>query len=99
MLPMRVSQKTIDILTNLARIHFGEDAQVRLFGSRTNDLARGGDIDIQVVAPDSTYRDEVSFLVDVERLLDERVDLRVQRGEMLLIDEIARKEGVLLNGR
>ena len=95
---MRVSRKTIDILTNLARIHFGEAAQVRLFGSRTNDSARGGDIDIQVIAPDSTYRDEVSFLVDVERQLDERVDLRVQRGEKLLIDEIACKEGVLLNG-
>lgn len=99
MLYMRVSQKTIDILTNLVRIHFGENAEMRLFGSRTDDLARGGDIDIQVVAPDATYRDEVSFLVDVERQLDERVDLRVQRGEKLLIDEIAHKEGVLLNGR
>ncbi|MFI4939462.1 MAG: nucleotidyltransferase domain-containing protein [Burkholderiales bacterium] len=95
---MRISDRTISILTDLARIHFGESAQVRLFGSRANDNARGGDIDIQIIAPNSTYRDEISYLVDVEQQLDERVDLRVQRDGPLLIDEIAAKEGILLHG-
>ena len=95
---MRVSNKTIAVLTDLARTHFGEAAQVRLFGSRTNDQARGGDIDIQIVAPNSTYRDEIAFLVNAERELDQRVDLRVQRGDRLLIDEIAFKEGIILSG-
>lgn len=96
---MRVSKETVAVLTDIARTHFGESAEVRLFGSRTKDNARGGDIDIQVIAPSSTYRDEISFLVEVERRLDERVDLRVQRAEKLLIDEIAYKEGILLDGR
>lgn len=95
---MRVSGKTVSILIDLARRYFGESAQVRLFGSRTNDQARGGDIDVQIIAPNSIYRDEIAFLVEVERQLDERVDVRVERGDRLLIDEIARKEGVLLNG-
>jgi predicted nucleotidyltransferase len=95
---MRISDKTVATLINLAKVHFGNDAEVRLFGSRTNDAIRGGDIDIQVIAPNSSYRDEISFLVDVERDLDERVDLRVQRGSGLLIDKIARDKGVLLNG-
>ena len=95
---MRISDKTVATLINLTKIHFGNDAEVRLFGSRANDAIRGGDIDIQVIAPNSTYRDEISFLVDVERDLDERVDLRVQRGSCLLIDRIARDKGVLLNG-
>ncbi len=95
---MRLTSNTIAILTNLTRKHFGDTAEVRLFGSRTNDSLRGGDIDIQIVAPNSTFRDEVLFLVDVESLLDERVDLRVQRGEPLMIDKIAFNEGILLNG-
>jgi len=96
---MRLSKETVAVLTNLAKTHFGESAPVRLFGSRTNDQARGGDIDIQIIAPNSTYRDEIAFLVDVERQLDERVDLRVQREDHLLIDEIAGQEGILLNGK
>lgn len=95
---MRVSDKTIAILTGLARTYFGDSAQVRLFGSRTNDKARGGDIDIQIIAPNSSYHDEIAFLAGVERELDERVDLRVQRGSSLLIDQIATQNGVLLNG-
>lgn len=95
---MRVSNKTVAILIELARTYFGESVPVRLFGSRTKDSARGGDIDIQIIAPDSTYRDEIAFLVEAERRLDERVDLRVQRGDRLLIDEIAYEEGILLNG-
>ena len=95
---MRISDRTIEILTKLAKTHFGDAAQVRLFGSRTNDHARGGDIDIQIVAPDSSYRDEISFLVSVEQQLDERVDLRVQRSSKLLIDDLAVQEGILLHG-
>lgn len=95
---MRLSTTAIAVLTELARKHFGEAAEVRLFGSRTDDSLRGGDIDIHVIAPASTFRDEISFLVDVERLLDERVDLRVQCGAPLLIDKIATDDGILLNG-
>jgi predicted nucleotidyltransferase len=95
---MRISDKTVTILIGLTKKYFGEDAQVRLFGSRSNDNARGGDIDIQIIAPNSTYRDEISFLVEVEQQLDERVDLRVQRNSKLLIDDIALKEGILLHG-
>lgn len=95
---MRISDSTIATLATLSRKYFGENAQLRLFGSRANDKARGGDIDIQIIAPNATFRDEISFLAEVDQQLDERVDLRVQRNEKLLIDEIAMKNGVLLNG-
>ncbi|MBI4996183.1 MAG: nucleotidyltransferase domain-containing protein [Rhodocyclales bacterium] len=95
---MRLANETITLLANLAKLHFGESAELRLFGSRADDRARGGDIDLHVVAPNSSYRDEIAFLVDVEGRLDERVDLRVQRGEELLIDRLAHKNGIILNG-
>jgi predicted nucleotidyltransferase len=95
---MRIASDTIALLANLAKRHFGASAEVRLFGSRTNDVARGGDIDLHVVAPDSSFRDEIAFLVDVEGQLGERIDLRVQRGEQLLIDRLAHDKGILLNG-
>jgi hypothetical protein len=95
---MRISDKTAHILTSLAKKHFGEDVPVRLFGSRTNDHLRGGDIDLHIIAPKSTFRDELSFLADVECQLDERVDLRVLRDSSLFIDQIAINEGILLQG-
>ncbi len=95
---MRISQASIATLTALSQKYFGEDAPLRLFGSRLNDQARGGDIDIQIVAPHATFQDEILFLAEADQQLDERIDLRVQRAEQLLIDEIALKHGVLLNG-
>jgi hypothetical protein len=96
---MRISDKTAHVLTSLAKKHFGEGVPVRLFGSRKHDHLRGGDIDIHIIAPKSTFRDELSFLADVECQLDERVDLRVLRDSTLLIDQVAIQEGILLSGR
>ena len=95
---MRISEQTANILTSLAKKHFGDDAPVRLFGSRTNDNVRGGDIDIHIIAPKSSFRDELSFLAEVEGQLDERVDLRVLRDVTLFIDQVAINEGILLHG-
>ena len=67
---MRISDKTATVLFNLAKKYFGHDAPVRLFGSRVDDSVRGGDIDIHIVAPNATYRDEISFLADAEGQLD-----------------------------
>ena len=57
---MRLSANVATVLTRLAKKHFGEEAKVRLFGSRVDDSARGGDIDLQIFAPNSTYRDEIA---------------------------------------
>ncbi len=43
---MRLSQFQIDTINKLARKYFGEDTTVYLFGSRTDDHLKGGDIDL-----------------------------------------------------
>lgn len=43
---MRLSQFQIDSINKLAIKYFGKDTIVYLFGSRTDDTKKGGDIDL-----------------------------------------------------
>ena len=43
---MRLTPTQATIIREAVHRHFGEDADVRLFGSRTDDSKRGGDIDL-----------------------------------------------------
>ena len=51
---MRLSQKTQKIIRDTVQEAFGVEATVKLFGSRINDDARGGDIDLLVELPSIT---------------------------------------------
>lgn len=79
---------------------FGDGAVVRLFGSRTDDARRGGDIDLHVeVAPgadwfDRSIRLRSLLFMDLEREVDVVVE---RRGEpMRLIDRVAKRHGIVL---
>lgn len=43
---MRPSQEAIDVILSAVRDLAGSNARLRLFGSRVDDAARGGDIDL-----------------------------------------------------
>lgn len=81
-----------------ARI-FGDDAEVRLFGSRLDDDARGGDIDLYIEAegtPVQLLDRELQLQASLMRRLGERrIDIVVHpRGrEPRPIDEHARRTG------
>lgn len=45
---MRLQPQQIDIIKQLTRDIFGQRAVVRLFGSRLDDAARGGDVDLHI---------------------------------------------------
>ncbi len=62
---MRVTTDQINILKNLACRYFGEDAELWLFGSRTDDRKKGGDYDFFI---------ETS-LNDADRIIESRIDL------------------------
>jgi predicted nucleotidyltransferase len=48
---MRLNSRQIDVIQQTVSELTGEDATVRLSGSRTDDTARGGDIDLLVEIP------------------------------------------------
>jgi len=47
---MRLTAKEVDAIKASAREAFGQDAVVRLFGSRVDDRLEGGDVDLHIEA-------------------------------------------------
>lgn len=98
---MRLSPAYVDAIKAAARETFGDDAVVRLFGSRVDDAARGGDIDLHVeAAPAVADLDhEAHFRTLVWQRLDEpQIDVVVAaRGATpRWIDRAAHRDGVVL---
>lgn len=96
---MRISNDIAAIIRDTAAELFG--APVRLFGSRLDDTARGGDIDLYVetdLATEEAEKRRLRMLARLARRLgDRKIDLVVKTpdGE-LPIHAIARREGVVL---
>lgn len=101
-IPMRLNPQHVAAIKQLAIEQFGVGVRVRLFGSRVDDAARGGDVDLLV---------ELDTPVDEPGLASARFSVRVSRAingrkvDVLLaapnlrtqsIHEVARREGVLL---
>ena len=77
-----------------------EDAKIFLFGSRTDDTKKGGDIDLFVQTQKNiTLRDELKILARMEfRGIERKIDLIIQSPASIhqkLFETIA-KEGILL---
>jgi len=52
------------------------DAQIRLFGSRTDDQRKGGDIDLLIISKKLKYRDKLILRYRLkEKLGDRKIDL------------------------
>ena len=86
---MRLSARSAAIITELARKHFGPDASVYLFGSRTDDALRGGDIDLYIEVPQELgekFRMEKAFSAELQRALGEqKIDVIVRDGKSALL--------------
>jgi predicted nucleotidyltransferase len=71
---MRLTERQKVIIQGSAEKIFGKHLEVFLFGSRTNDQLKGGDIDLLIKAEalEMTARNKVLFLVDLKKHLGER---------------------------
>jgi predicted nucleotidyltransferase len=75
------------------------DAQIYLFGSRTDDAKRGGDIDILVIGEDRKSLSDLRTIRILlkEQLGDQRIDLLYQQKNQLTpFAELAKMEGIAL---
>lgn len=99
---MRLSQTCQQRIKALTQEIFGPEAHVKVFGSRVNDQAKGGDLDLLVITPLPVGRPAVmasKLAVKVSRLLEGRkVDVLIDSPslERKPIHETANQQGVSL---
>ena len=99
---MRLTDDHQQTIRQLTAETFGSHARVRLFGSRVDDTARGGDVDLLVELDDPVAQPAVqaSLLeVRLSRVFDGRkVDVVVLAPNLKRqpIHEVAQRQGVLL---
>lgn len=95
-----IQKKTI---RDTLKRHFGPTTQIRLFGSRTDDDAKGGDIDLyiepDIQSPDLIVEAKLNALVELHQALgDQKIDLIIRRkeGPELPIHQHAKATGLSL---
>jgi uncharacterized protein len=72
---MRLSAFEADTIKKAIHRRFGDSSRVILFGSRTDDLRRGGDIDLLVETPATAaeaFQHKLEALTDMQLVLGER---------------------------
>ena len=99
---MRLTPSQIEMIRNTAQVVFGDIVRVTLFGSRVDDQAKGGDVDLMLEMPN---------IVDEPALMGAKVASRISRAmsgrkvDVILkapnlkshpIHEIAARNGIVL---
>ena len=99
---MRLTDHQAQVIRQLALQVAGNRARVRIFGSRLDDTARGGDFDLMLELPDPVANPALlaaQFSAKVTRLMHGRkVDVLLTAPNLmrLPIHDMAFKEGQLL---
>lgn len=93
---MRLTTTEHAAITRSIKAH-DPDAAVYLFGSRVDDAARGGDIDLLVLSQKIDLWNRLDILADLHKNLGERrIDLLVYPDLSKPFARVAVAEGVLL---
>ena len=99
---MRLTPQQIDTIRQIVAEQTGPEATVRLFGSRVDDNARGGDVDLLVELPHPA-EDPAPLAARIagrisRAMQGRKVDvvLAAPNLKSLPIHEVARREGILL---
>ncbi|MEW6695372.1 MAG: nucleotidyltransferase domain-containing protein [Pseudomonadota bacterium] len=99
---MRLSAQHAQRIKEESRAVFGPHVQVRLFGSRVDDRARGGDIDLLITAAEPLDRPaQLASRLGARlqmALGEQRIDIVLEAPNLLPlpIHRVAHEQGVLL---
>ena len=99
---MRLTPAQIDTINSTAKAVLGEGAQVTLFGSRVDDTAKGGDVDLMIEVTETLAEPAViaaRIASKVSRAMNGRkVDVLLKAPNLLEqpIHRIAAQQGVAL---
>lgn len=90
---MRLSSEALSDIIDVLNAHLIlSNAELKLFGSRVNDQAKGGDIDLLVVFPNTlayehALEKKLMILVDLKQKLgDQKIDLIFATPNLILSD-------------
>lgn len=95
---MRMKPQEIEVIKSIISKNLGE-VEIYLFGSRVNDNAKGGDIDILIIGqaernPKAMSRIRIEL---EEKLGEQKIDLVYQpKNQMTPFGQLAVMEGILL---
>lgn len=97
---MRLNKEVCAFIKNTAKTYFGSNAKVYLFGSRTDDTKKGGDIDLYIETDITTgiLNRKLKMLGALQKVLgDQKIDIVINNFKSKkYIFDIAKKEGVRL---
>jgi predicted nucleotidyltransferase len=85
---MRLNCREIEAIKETAREIFGDNATISLFGSRTDNNKKGGDIDLFIqcdlqISGAELYQLKIKFLVQLKKIIgDQKIDVLINRGQL-----------------
>ena len=83
---MRINSDEVNAICSVTETLFGSKSKVYLFGSRTDDNKKGGDIDLLIQPPSNIdsatcFAKKLKFLVALkQRIGDQRIDVIIDNG-------------------
>ncbi len=98
---MRLSNFYKETIKLTGKEVFGHDTKIFLFGSRTDDTKRGGDIDLYIDIFDKNdpllFEKKIQFQVKLDEILGEqKIDVVIAKDKSRPIEQVALRDGVEL---
>lgn len=99
---MRLNEREKEAIKRVAKKIFGEKALILLFGSRTDDSLKGGDIDLlidcnQNISLSEQYRLKIKFLVELKKIIgDQKIDVLINGGQRQNFVQTIKNNAILL---